>query len=184
MDSVFVISRIRTGHTWSTPLTVRLLIDSVGRLNSKTKEYIHEVQTRVASQGNIIVSRVSPFTAQDLPEVADYFNCCSGPCDLNLIILMSNYAASTLGQRGISDPMVRACHRLQKVAESVPTYVIYGGPGEMWRHVVNGGGQNCFNTKTKHIRELLASSGMSKSRLEPSTSALSLVAQTLMILVT
>ena len=77
---------------------------------------------------------------------------------------MPKYAASTLGQRGISDPMVRACHRLQKVAESVPTYVIYGGPGEMWRNVVSCGGLNCFDTKTQHIRELLARSGNVKVR--------------------
>ena len=72
---------------------------------------------------------------------------------------MSNYAAKTLGQPGITDPMVRACHRLQKVTESVPTYVIYGGPGEMWPNVVRCGGQDCFDTKAHYIRELLASSG-------------------------
>ena len=72
---------------------------------------------------------------------------------------MSNYAASTLGQPDTSEIMISACRQIQEVAESVPTYVIYGGPGEMWRHVVNSGGQNCFNTKTAHIRELLASSG-------------------------
>ena len=106
---------------------MRLLTDSVGRLKSKAKDYIHEAQTRVASQGNIIILK-EQFTGGDLPEVAAYFDGCSGPCDLNLLILMSNYAASTLGRPGISDPMVRACHRLQKVAESVPAYVIYGGP--------------------------------------------------------
>ena len=152
---------IQKCHTWSTPLTVRLLTDSVGRLKSKAKDYIHEVQTQVASQGNIILLK-EIFPGGDLPEIADYFekdDCCSGTCDLNFIILMPNCAASTLGQHGISDPMVRACHRLQKVAESVPTYVIYGGPGEMWPNVVRCGGQNCFDTKAKHIRELLASSG-------------------------
>ena len=32
----------------------------------------------------------------------------------------------------------------------------------MWRHVVRGGQQNCFDTKTQHIRELLANSGRIK----------------------
>ena len=144
----------------STPLTVRLLTDSVGRLKSKGKDYIHEVQTHVASQDHVIIVEKEIFIAGDLPEVAAYFDRCSGPADLNLIILMSNYAANTLGQVGISDLMRRACRRVQEVAESVPTYVIYGGPGEMWRHVVRcGGQQNCFETKAKQIRELLASSG-------------------------
>ena len=147
--------------------TVRLLIDSVGRLKSKGKEYINEVQTRVAFQGNKIIEK-EIFIAGDLPEIAAYFerddchpyvNSNSCPCDLNLIILMSNYAANTLGQDGISEPMVRACCCLQKVAESVPTYVIYGGPAEMWNNVVRCGGLKCFDTKAKQIRDLLATSG-------------------------
>ena len=49
------VTSARPSHTWSTPLTVRLLTDSVGRLKSQAKDYIHEVQTRVASQGNKII---------------------------------------------------------------------------------------------------------------------------------
>ena len=151
----------------STPLKVTLITDSVGRLKSRAKDYIHEVRTHLAFQGNIIISEknIKIFSGGDLPEVAAYFeedDCCSGSCDLILIILMSNYAASTLGQHAISDPMVRACSRLQKVAESVPTYVIYGGSGKMWPNVVSSGGQNCFDTKTKQIRHLLATSGRIK----------------------
>ena len=141
--------------------TVKLLTDSVGRLKSKKKEYIHEVQTRVASEGNIIILK-EIFIGGDLPDIAAYFekdDCCSAPCDFNLIILMSNYAANTLGQRGISEEMLRACHCLQKVAASVPTYVIYGGPGEMWNNVVRCGGLKSFDTKAQQIREVLASSG-------------------------
>ena len=51
---------------------MRLLTDSVGRLNSKSKDYIHEVQTRVASQGNIIILK-EIFQGGDLPEIANYF---------------------------------------------------------------------------------------------------------------
>ena len=159
------VTSARPSHTWSKPLTVRLLTDSVGRLKSQSKDYIQEVQTRVAFEDNIIIKK-EQFTGGDLPEVAGYFkdNKCNGPCDLILIILMSNSTANTLGQRGISDHIVQACHRLQQVAESVPTYVIYGGPGEMWRNVVSCGGLNCFDTKTQHIRELLARSGNLKVR--------------------
>ena len=136
---------------------MRLLTDSVGRLKSKAKEYIHEVQDRVAPR-NIIISK-KIFQGDDLPEIVAYLEKDDSPCDLNLIILMSNYAANTIGQHGISDPMVRACDRLQEATESVPTYVIYGGPSEMWVNVVNCGGKDSFDTKAKHIRELLASSG-------------------------
>ena len=151
----------------STPLKVTLVTDSIGKLNSRAKTYIHEVQTHLAFQDNIIISEenIKIFSGGDLPEVAAYFeedDCCSGPCDLLVIILMSNYAANTLGQHAISDPMVRACSRLQKVAESVPTHVIYGGSGEMWPNVVSSGGQKCFDTKTQSIRALLASSGRIK----------------------
>ena len=144
-------------------VTVSLLTDSVGRLKSRGKEYIEDVQTHVAFQGNIIIKK-KQFIGGDLPEVAGYLGNStalkeSGHCDLNLIILMSNYAASTLGQCDISHSIVQACHRLQQIAESVPTYVIYGGPGDMWRHVVSSGEQICFETKTQRIRELLASSG-------------------------
>ena len=149
------VTSARPSHT--RPLTVRLLTDSIGRLKSKGKEYIHEVQACVTPCGITIWNEI--YTGGDLLEIADDFNRCSGPRDLNLIILMSNYAANTLGQPGISDDMISACHHLQKVAESVPTYVIYGGPGEMWQNVVRSGEENCFNTKTKHIRALLASSG-------------------------
>ena len=72
---------------------------------------------------------------------------------------MSNYAANTLGQQDISDDMVRSCHRLQKVAESVPIFVIYGGPEEMWPNVVRCDGQERFETKAHCIRNLLRSSG-------------------------
>ena len=67
------ITSARPSHTWSTPLTVRLLTDSVGRLKSKAKDYIHEVQTRVASQGNLIVLH-KRFSGGDLPEIAGYFD--------------------------------------------------------------------------------------------------------------
>jgi hypothetical protein len=160
-------TNVNSASRRSTPLKVKLFIDSVGRLKSRARDYIHEVQTRLAFQYNVILSpeNIKIFSGGDLPEIAAYFeedDCCSGTCDLILIILMSNYAASTLGQHAISDPMVRACSRLQKIAESVPTYVIYGGSGEMWPNVVSSGGQNCFDTKTKLIRDLLASSGRIK----------------------
>ena len=147
-------------------MTVRLLVDSIGRLK-KGKEYINEVQTRVASQG-ITIIETEIFSGGDLPEIAAYFekddchpyvNSNSRPCDLNLIILMSNYAANTLRHNGISETMVEACCCLQKVAKSVPTYVIYGGPGEMWKNVVEQRGVKRFDTKAQQIRDRLASSG-------------------------
>ena len=105
------VTSARPSHTRSTPLKVRLLTDSIGRLKSRSKEYIHEVQTCVTPCGITIWNEI--YTGGDLPEIAADFDRCSGPRDLNLIILMSNYAANTLGQPGISDPMVRACHHLQ-----------------------------------------------------------------------
>ena len=70
------VTSARPSHTWwSTPLTVRLLIDSMGRLKtskSSSKDYIHQVQERVASQGNIMIVK-EIFTGGDLPEIANYF---------------------------------------------------------------------------------------------------------------
>ena len=39
----------------STPLKVKLVTDSCGRLNSKSKDYVHEVQTQVACQRDILI---------------------------------------------------------------------------------------------------------------------------------
>ena len=137
------------------------MTDSIGRLKSKGKDYINDVQKHVGTQGNLIILH-ELFSGGDLPEIADYLDSPlnSGiPCDVNLIISMSNYAANTLGQQDISDDIVRSCHRLQEVAKSVPIYVIYGGPPEMWPNVVSCGGQGCFETKAQYIRYLLARSG-------------------------
>ena len=67
----------------SCPLRVRLFTDSIGRLNSKSKEYIDDVRTLVGSADRIVVFKVQ-FTGGDLPQVAAYFDGCCSPSDLNL----------------------------------------------------------------------------------------------------
>ena len=139
-------------------------MDSVGKLKSRGKSkgvYINDVQKRVLKEYRIVI-RDKIFSGYDLPQAADFLDACTRDCDLNLLIFMSNYVADSLEQPDISDGMVQACRRLQKVAERVPTHVIYGGPGEMWRDVVNRDVAKRFDTKTQQIRELLAKSGLIK----------------------
>ena len=145
-------------HFWSTPLKVSLFTDSVGRLKSRAKDYVKEVQSIVASQSNIVLT-ATICTGEDLPDMVRRLEE-AGPSDVILIISMSNYAADTVGQSVILDDVVVAVHRLQVIAESTPTYVMYGGPGEMWE-LVNARGQDLLNfeAKTARIRELLATSG-------------------------
>lgn len=143
-------------HMWTSPLKVRVCFDSIGRLTSKNY-YTSDAQTQVASECNIVMQR-NVFTGGDLPEVVGHLENDANPRDLDLIILMSNNAANTLGQE-LSSGMEEACRRLHRIAESAPAYVIYGGPGEMWPLVTGReGGLACFESKTARIREILASS--------------------------
>ena len=154
-------------HIWNRPFNIRLSYDSIGRLTSRNR-YITDVQTQVASECNIGVHSNAPLAGGDLPEVAYQLENDTNPDsqsrDLDLVILMSNYAANTLGQPAIASDIAGACHRLHKIAESAPVYVVYGGPGEMWS-MINGreGGRDCFESKTARIRDALASSANIKA---------------------
>ena len=154
------------GHRWpeEAHLRIGILTDSIGALNSKTKIYVTTaVRELVRSLLNVDLIFHEKFPGGDLPEAANFFDRGGSDkrCDVYLIVMMSNYAATTSSQHGIGEDIVQACLRLQKVAESVPIYIVYGGPGDMWELVRSQGMQGVerFHAKTSSIRELLGRSG-------------------------
>ena len=159
---------------------MRLLTDAVGRLKSKAKDYIHEVQTRVASQGNLIILH-KRFSGGDLPEIAGYFDSplnSSIPCDVNLIISIP-WGNKSSQMIWLAHAIV--CRRSPRVSRSMPFMEVQERCGQMWSGVV---GRTASTLRRIIYESSWRVQGISKSTLEKTTSALSLISQILMTLVT
>ena len=167
------VAQVNGGHQrpHERPLRVGVVSDSIGGLKSKGKTFVMTaVREKVRSQYNVEIMFHERFAGGDLPEVVNFFDRggSSEPCDVYLIVLMSNYVVGEIISGKLSQPdiisedIVEACRRLQKVAESVPIYCVYGGPGDMWELVAREGMQERFDAKTNLIRQHLARSGRIK----------------------